>query len=51
MPNEMDSAVGTLDDGLDDVALPFDRNVVRGAALFGVTITEQARCHRPKAIS
>jgi hypothetical protein len=51
MPIEVDSAVGALDDGLDDVDLPFDRNVVRRPALFGVAITEQARCHRPKAIS
>src|SRR5262245_27535396 len=51
MPNEVDSAVGALDDGLDDVDLPFDRNVVRRPALFGFAITEQARCHRPKAIS
>src|SRR5215475_15438651 len=51
MPNEVDSAAGALDDGLDDVDLPFDRKVVRRPALFGVAITKQARCHRPKAIS
>jgi hypothetical protein len=51
MPNEVGSAVGALDDGLDDVDLLFDRNVTRRPALFGVAITEKARCHRPKAIS
>jgi hypothetical protein len=51
MPNEVDNAVGALDDGLDNVDLPVDRNVVRRPALFCVAITEQARCHRPTAIS
>jgi hypothetical protein len=36
MTHEVDSAVGALDDGLDDVDLPVDRNVVRRPALFGV---------------
>jgi hypothetical protein len=32
-------------------SIPFDRNVIRRPALFGIAITEQARCYRPKAIS